>query len=94
VDPAVFFLRRRKKKMIAPMSASPTMGPTTAPAIQAWLFFFGAGRGVELTIGRKVGSGEVGMAEVGMAGVEAGVDAESEDSEGDARRHVVSMLYD
>jgi hypothetical protein len=36
----LFFLRRMKKNMARPMSARPTRGPTTAPAIQALLVLF------------------------------------------------------
>jgi hypothetical protein len=36
----LFFLRRMKKNMAKPMSARPTRGPTTAPAIQALLVLF------------------------------------------------------
>lgn len=41
----LFFLRRMKKKTPMPMSARPTMGPMTAPAIYALLF---SGSGVEV----------------------------------------------
>lgn len=42
----LFFLRRRQKKIPRPMRARPTMGPTTAPAIQALLSLFCAGAAV------------------------------------------------
>jgi hypothetical protein len=54
-----FFLRRMKKNAARPMSARPTRGPTTAPAIQALLspppsLGTGVGDGLEELVGPPV----------------------------------------
>lgn len=58
---AFFFRWRRQKNTMAPMRASPMMGPTTAPAIQALLFGRGStgGLGDGLEGGGGDGVGEV-----------------------------------
>jgi len=58
-----------KKKMPKPMRARPTMGPMTAPAIQALLSLFSSAGGGVTGVGVAVGVEETGVGE-GIAAIE------------------------
>lgn len=66
-----FFLRRMRKKAARPMMARPRRGPTTAPAIQALLFFLPLElTSVSTSEERRVGFGAVVI--VGVADARPG----------------------
>jgi hypothetical protein len=70
----VFFFLMQNTNIKAPIIASKTSGPTTTPAIQAMLFFLGAGVGVGVGTGDEVTGGTVTVVE-GAEGVEVVVAA-------------------